>query len=215
MYPSETISARMNALSIKNPLELIIHEKPAAILSSFELCITLNAHTVGADKASLSMNKELYRNPETGQRLADRRSGTDRRGQASFREFLFSRQRRRKSRGRRKSDKGAYVDIYDARTWGIVIAILLLSFMDALLTGLHVIRGSAREINPVLKAILDCGGLPAFFSAKAALTILPIAVIMIHKEWTLAKYAARLILGAYMLLTIYHLFLLIRIQGVA
>ena len=114
-----------------------------------------------------------------------------------------------------KQTGAAYVDIYDPRTWCIVVAILLLSFMDALLTGLHVIRGSAEELNPILKAVLDCGGLPAFFSAKAAMTILPISVILIHKEWTLARYAARLVLWAYVLLSFYHLFLLFRIHSVA
>ena len=87
--------------------------------------------------------------------------------------------------------------------------------MDALLTGLHVIRGSAREINPILKAILDWGGLPAFYTAKAAMTILPMSVILIHKEWTLAKYAARLVLWAYVLLSFYHLYLLFEMQKAA
>ena len=86
--------------------------------------------------------------------------------------------------------------------------------MDALLTGLHMIRGSARELNPLLNAVLDWGGLPAFYSAKAAMTILPISVILIHKEWSLARYAARLVLWAYVLLSFYHLFLLFRIHSV-
>jgi hypothetical protein len=161
------------------------------------------------------MNKELYRNSSTGRMLAERRSRMDRRGEASIRTVLSSRQRRRKSRGRRKTDRGAYVDIYDPRTWGIVVAILLLSLMDALLTGLYVIRGSARELNPLLNAILDWGGLPAFYTAKAAMTILPMFVILIHKEWTLARYAARLVLWAYVLLSFYHLLLLFRIHSVA
>jgi hypothetical protein len=160
------------------------------------------------------MNKGPYRNPSTGQMLAERRSTTDRRGEASLRTLFSSRQRRRKSHGRRKTDKGAYVDIYDSRTWCIVAAILILSFMDAFLTGLHVIRGTAHELNPLMKAVLDCGGLPAFFSAKAAMTILPVSLIMIHKEWALGKYAARLILYSYILLSIYHLYLLFRIQKI-
>jgi len=160
------------------------------------------------------MNEKFYRNSTTGQMLAERRSRTDRRGEASIWTLLSSRQRRRKSRGRRKTDRGAYVDIYDPRTWCIVLAILLLSFMDALLTGLHVMQGSARELNPLLNVILDWGGLPAFYSAKAAMTILPISVILIHKEWTLARYAARLVLWAYVLLSCYHLYLLFRIHSV-
>jgi hypothetical protein len=97
----------------------------------------------------------------------------------------------------------------------VVGAILLLSLMDALLTGLHVVRGSARELNPILKAVLDFGGLSAFYSAKAAMTILPVSIIMIHKEWALAKFAARLVLWTYILLAGYHLLLLFRIHIVA
>ena len=75
-------------------------------------------------------------------------------------------------------------------------------------------RGSARELNPLLNVILDWGGLPAFYSAKAAMTILPISVILIHKEWALARYAARLVLWAYVLLGFYHLYLLSKIHSV-
>ncbi len=165
--------------------------------------------------ASLKMNKGFYRNPATGEMLAERRSGTDRRGVTSFRELLASRQRRRKSRGRRKTDRGAYVDIYDARTWCVVAAILLLSLLDALITGFHLIRGSARELNPILNAVLQSGGLVAFFSAKAAMTVIPVFIILIHKEWRLARYAARIVLWAYILLAIYHIFLLLKVSGAA
>jgi hypothetical protein len=154
------------------------------------------------------MGNKTYSDPLSGEELAERRSGVDRRSPKSFLAFLSSQYRRRKSRGRRKTDRGAYVDIYDGRTWSIVVTILVLSLMDALLTCLHMNRGSARELNPILNAILIYGGLPAFFTFKAAMTILPIAVIMIHKEWTLGKYAAKLCLWAYILLSIYHLFLI-------
>jgi hypothetical protein len=157
---------------------------------------------------------KTYRDPLTGKMLAERRTGMDRRYSASLFASLASRHRRRKSRGRRITDRGAYVDIYDSRTWGIVIAILLLSLMDALLTGLHMVGGSARELNPILNAVLAHGGLPAFFSVKAAMTILPVAIIMIHKEWTLGKHAARLCLWAYILLSFYHLYLIFGVQTI-
>ena len=146
--------------------------------------------------------------------LAERRTGIDRRYSTSLLASLTSRNRRRKSRGRRVTDRGAYVDIYDSRTWGIVIAILLLSLMDALLTGLHMVGGSARELNPILNAVLAHGGLTAFFSVKAAMTILPVAIIMIHKEWTLGKYAAQLCLWTYILLSFYHLYLIFGVQKI-
>jgi hypothetical protein len=155
-----------------------------------------------------------YCDPSTGKMLIDRRSGVDRRNSESFFAFLRSRHRRRKSRGRRITDKGAYVDVYDSRTWCIVIAVLLLSLLDAALTSMHLYRGSARELNPILNAVLAHGGMPAFFSVKAAMTVLPMAVIMIHKEWTLGKYAARLCLLTYVLLSFYHLLLIFGAQKV-
>ena len=116
--------------------------------------------------------------------------------------------RRRRTRGRRKTDQGAYVDIYDARSWSVAVAVLVLSLIDAVLTGLYVIQGSAREWNPVLKAVLNHGGLIVFFGAKAAMTIFPMAVILVHKEWTLGRYAARLCLWAYILIFLYHFYLI-------
>lgn len=154
------------------------------------------------------MTKGFYKDPLTGKMVAERRSGTERREAASF-WILFARgPRRRKSRGRRNTDRGAYVDIYDFRTWGIVIAVMLLSLLDAVLTRMHLLRGTAKEWNPVMRVVIEEGGFPAFYAAKAAMTILPMAIIMVHKEWTLGKYAARLCLWAYVLLSCYHAFLL-------
>lgn len=70
------------------------------------------------------------------------------------------------------------------------------------------VRGSAREANPIMSAVIDIGGLPAFFGVKGAMTIIPVAIILIHKEWALARLAARLCLWAYLLLAVYHTFLI-------
>ncbi len=154
------------------------------------------------------MKNRVYRNPSTGAILAERRSGVDRREPSTLAAFFAKGPKRRRSRGRRKTDAGAYVDIYDSRSWSIAIAVLILSFMDALLTGLHMSKGSARELNPILNAVINHGGMPAFFGAKAAMTILPMAVVLIHKEWTLGRYAARLCLWSYILISIYHVCLI-------
>jgi hypothetical protein len=154
------------------------------------------------------MQNKTFLNPETGQLQAERRSGINRRGSLTFAEILKGTYHRRRSRGRRKTDRGTYVDLYDSRSWGIAVAVLILSLIDALLTGFHITRKTAWEVNPVMNAILNYGGLPAFFGAKAILTIIPMAVILIHKEWTLGKYAARIILISYVLLTLYHIYLI-------
>ncbi len=159
-------------------------------------------------------NDRTYRDQSTGETLTERRSGAARRIPAPFPSLFTGKPRRRKSRGRRKTDSGAYVDLYDSRSLCIAVAVLILSFIDALLTGVHLMRGSARELNPILNAVLNHGGLPAFFGAKAAMTIFPVAIVLIHKEWALGRYAARLCLWSYILLSCYHMYLIFGVRQI-
>lgn len=139
--------------------------------------------------------------------LADRRGGPDRRRQGRF-PPQFSRQRRRRSCGRRNTDRGGYVDIYDRGSWGLAMAVMAMSFLDAVFTVLQIEKGAVREANPLMNAVLAWGGVFAFFSLKACMTAFALAVIILHKEWTLARYMARLCLWFYILILIYHLFLI-------
>jgi hypothetical protein len=150
-----------------------------------------------------------YRDSETGRILAERRSGGDRRAPRLFFSVFINSFRRRKSGGRRETDKGGYVDVYGWRTWIVLIGVLVLSAVDAVMTAIHVVRGTALEMNPIMAAIINHGGLPAFFGAKAAMTIFPMAVIVVHKEWPMGKLAARVCLWAYALLSLYHLYLIL------
>ena len=155
------------------------------------------------------MTNIYYRDPGTGSLCTERRNGIDRRTPQSVLSVFTSGFRRRKSKGRRKTDRGGYVDVYDSRTWFIAITVLILSGVDAVMTAIHMIEGTARELNPVMAAVINYGGLPAFFGAKAAMTVFPMAVIFVHKEWRLGKFAARLCLLAYALLSLYHLYLIL------
>jgi hypothetical protein len=155
------------------------------------------------------MTDELYRDSKTGRMLAERRSRGNRRAPKLFFSVFINSFRRRKSGGRRKTDIGGYVDVYGLRTWLVLIAVLVLSAVDAVMTAIHMIRGTALELNPIMAAIIKHGGLPAFFGAKAAMTIFPMAVIIVHKEWPLGKLAARVCLWAYALLSLYHLCLIL------
>jgi hypothetical protein len=159
------------------------------------------------------MENKTYRDPATGKICIDRRTHVNRRTPVSIWTLFSKRPRRRKSRGRRITDKGTYVDIYDSKSWSIAIAVLILSLLDAFLTRMHLVRGSAQEWNPFLNAIINHGGLPGFFVVKIAMTAFPMAVILVHKEWVLGRYAARVCLFAYILLTCYHLFLIVRLQS--
>jgi hypothetical protein len=154
------------------------------------------------------MANTYYRDPATGERLPERRSVVDRRGPSAFLSIFSSPYRRRKSKGRRKTDRGAYVDVYDSRSWSIAIMVLILSFFDAVLTAFQVTAGSAREVNPVMNAVLSQGGVTAFLGVKAAMTVFPMAVILVHKEWALGRFAARLCLYSYVLIFFYHMYLI-------
>jgi hypothetical protein len=154
------------------------------------------------------MKKKVYLDPATGKLAEERRSGTERRNAMSFRKLFIRRPMRRKSRGRRQTDQAAYVDVYDSRTWIIAITVLILSFLDAVLTKMHLIRGSAAEANPIMRMVIDHGGFSLFYIAKGVMTFFPVVVIMIHKEWALGRFAAKLCLLAYSILACYHIFLL-------
>jgi hypothetical protein len=155
------------------------------------------------------MGNKTYSDPTTGQIGMDRRSNNNRRIPVSIWDLLSKRYRRRKSRGRRRTDKGAYVDVYDSKSIGIAIAVLVLSLFDALFTRIHLVRGTAQEWNPLMREIINHGGFTAFFIAKMIMTAFPMAVILVHKEWDLGRRAARLCLFAYILITCYHLCLII------
>jgi len=138
----------------------------------------------------------------------EKRTGEDRRQEPTF-PPAFSAYRRRSSSGRRQTDHARYVDIYDAGSWRVAISILLLSTVDAILTGMQVRSGFFREANPLMNALLIQGGVHSFVSVKLAMTAMPLAIIILHKEWAVARFAARLCLWAYIVLTCYHLYLIL------
>ena len=144
----------------------------------------------------------------------ERRTGTDRRLTAGF-WFRFATLRRRRSSGRRRNDPAGYVDIYDRRSWEIAVAVMVMSFLDAVLTVLQIQRGSVREANPVMNITLTWGGIYAFFCLKASMTALALAIIIVHKEWALARYVARLCLWFYVLIMFYHMYLIAGYAGAA
>lgn len=141
-------------------------------------------------------------------RFEERRSGRDRRKPPVF-PPEFSSRRRRKSCGRRKTDRGGYIDIYDSRAWALSIGVLGLSLFDAVMTALQMGAGRVTEANPILRNVIHWGGFYTFFSVKAAMTAFPLAIIILHKEWRLARFVARLCLGSYVLIALYHLYLVL------
>ena len=152
------------------------------------------------------MNAPASTSGQAADHPVERRRGSDRRTAPSF-PPKFSNHRRRRSKGRRKTDRGGYVDIYDRGSWILALSVLGLSLLDAILTVYQIQKGIAREANPLMNLILTWGGVLAFFSVKTAMTAFPLAIIILHKEWAFARHVARLCLGFYVLILLYHLYL--------
>ncbi len=159
----------------------------------------------------LNMNSCLYRDPLTEKITVSRRSGHDRRDGVSIFLLSYLGPLRRKRSGRRDYDTG-YVDVYDLRSWFLSASVMLLCLIDALLTQQLLRNGLARELNPIMDTVIGVGGMPAFYGIKGISTIIAVSVIMLHKEWPLGKIAARICLWAYILLSLYHLYLLNVVQ---
>ena len=87
------------------------------------------------------------------------------------------------------------------------MAVMLLSFLDAILTLMQLDKGIIREANPIMSLVIEWGGIYAFFSLKSAMTAFALAIIILHKEWTLARYMARICLCCYVLILFYHMYL--------
>ncbi len=151
----------------------------------------------------------LIERPYTG---PERRSGIDRR---RVRQPLFSRHRLagKRSRPRRRADreKAYFLDRYSYRTFLVVMAIVLLSILDAALT-LYLMRHGASEVNPVMAYFLSYGP-TVFFIAKYALTTFSIVVILVYGNSFLFGTRLRvklLFIGAllpFMLVVLWEIFL--------
>jgi hypothetical protein len=107
------------------------------------------------------------------------------------------------------------VDIYDRGSWEIASAVMCMSLLDAIFTVVQIQRGVVREANPVMNLTLTWGGISAFFCLKASMTAVALAIIIVHKEWALARYVARVCLWFYILIMFYHLYLISGCAGAA
>ncbi len=84
-----------------------------------------------------------------------------------------------------------------------------LSLLDAAFTGAEISTGKVIEANPLMHAAMTRGGLATFVGLKAAMTALPVAFLVLHKEWPLARFTALLCLWSYILIAFYHFYLVL------
>lgn len=133
--------------------------------------------------------------------------GGDRRSRPTprFSRYTFFGGRRRKAR-REHENENAFVDQYSPRLFAVMFWIALMNLGDSFFT-LHHIQNGAIELNPVAAWMLTTGR-TGFVVLKASVILIPLLVLTLHKNFSLARVGIWTAAGAYTLLLAYHIALL-------
>ena len=143
----------------------------------------------------------------------EKRSGQDRRTHKfpKLKYLLFS---GRRTKVRRKEDlhHTFYFDRYSSHLFAAIVAILLLSVLDALLT-LHLIGKGSTEMNPVMAFFLRFDPI-VFMGAKYFLTCFGVVVLLLlrnavrKRSITHAQNLFSYIIGAFASVIVWELYLI-------
>jgi hypothetical protein len=139
----------------------------------------------------------------------NKRQGPDRRQRATP---MFSRYwlRGRRRGTRRGSDKTqVYVDRYTRMEWTLVAGIMLMSLADLVFTLAYLQRGGG-EANPLMRWALEWGGESFFAFLKMLLTTAGALFLLLHARFRRVRAAMILLFTGYVLLMLYHSFLIWR-----
>jgi len=130
--------------------------------------------------------------------------GPDRRREPTQRLSRYSFFGGRRSSVRRQEEReGTFVDHYGLRLWCLVLWVVLMNLADSFFTLVHLQSGGI-ELNPVAQELLELGR-SNFVFTKSLLIGLALTVLVIHKNFFLARIGLWTAAGTYTLLTIYHL----------
>lgn len=138
--------------------------------------------------------------------MEEQRAGRDRRKRPTPPFSRFTVMGRRERPGRRAEDRPGYVDLYHPVLLVVLCAILLFSMADAYFT-LDALSKGACEVNPFMAHVLHLGP-TSFIVVKLAVTGAGIVILCLHKNFPRVKAILGLVLGAYAILTVYHLYLI-------
>ncbi len=144
---------------------------------------------------------------------AEKRSGKDRRTHQfpKLKYLLFS---GRRAEVRRQEDwqHVFYFDRYSSSLFAAIVAILLLSVLDALLT-LHLIGKGSTEMNPIMSYFLEYGPF-VFMGAKYMLTCFGVVILLLFRNvirkrsLTHAQHLFTYIIGAFTTVIAWELYLI-------
>jgi hypothetical protein len=147
-----------------------------------------------ATGGSPQVETRAYRGPDRRERPTPRFS----------RYTLFGGRRR----GGRRAEEAlnTFVDQYSVRLWGLMIWIAAMNAGDTFFTLLH-LQGGGIELNPVAELMLETGRL-GFVALKSFLITVPLVVLCLHKNFSLARVGLWIAAGTYTVLLAYHVSLL-------
>lgn len=136
----------------------------------------------------------------------ERRARADRRHRPTSLWDSLVHPRRRRS-GRRTGEKrDIYVDVFQRRDVLLMVAIFVLNIFDALFTLLWLQRGGG-EGNPLMAWLLEHGN-EAFLLQKCLVVGLWLVLLVVHKNFRLARLGLWSLASLYALLVAYHLVLI-------
>ncbi len=148
----------------------------------------------------------------------DRRSRNDRRKQAGINiRLLMGNGKRRTIRRQGDRNRHFLVDRYSSRFFFVILAIVLLSVTDGLLT-LFLIDNGAYETNPVMAYCLEVGPF-AFIAVKYALTSMGVLILLILRNIVLRKIRVRAhslfycAIGVFMAVVVWEFYLISKVIG--
>ncbi len=132
--------------------------------------------------------------------------GEDRRRSPTQRLSRFSITGGRRQDVRRDEEReGSFVDVYGIRLWCLILWVTVMNLGDSFFTLVHLQAGGI-ELNPVAKTLLESGR-GSFVFTKSFLIGLALCVLVIHKNFFLARVGLWTAAGTYTLLVMYHLLL--------
>lgn len=110
---------------------------------------------------------------------------------------------RRQDVRREHEHEGSFVDRYATPLVLAIVWITLMNIGDSFFTLTHLQAGGI-ELNPVAAALLGSGR-SGFVILKALLIVMALGVLVLHKNFALARIGLWLAAGGYTLLNLYHL----------
>ena len=132
----------------------------------------------------------------------ERRSGDDRRlTRTRFWDSLLGYRRRYEGR-RAKELEQLYVDAYHRSDVLLLSSVFILNILDAFFT-LRWLEMGGREGNPLMARLLEAGNLP-FLIQKCFVVGIWLVILIVHKNFRLARVGMWSLLGVYGLLLLYH-----------